>query len=94
MVRAVENRRFVLRSATTGVSGIIDPYGRVLSRTKMMTQAALTETIAPIDIRTPYTRIGDIAPLAGLTVGAVFLILTLVYRKNGRERPRYQKKRL
>lgn len=94
VVRAVENRRFILRAATTGVSGIIDPYGRILSRTQMKTQATLTETIAPMDIRTPYTRFGDFAPLAGLTLGAVFLILALVYRKNGDKKSRFKKKRL
>lgn len=94
VVRAVENRRFLLRSATTGVSGIIDPYGRILSRTGMMTQGSLTETITPMDTRTPYTRFGDFAPLAGLTLGAVFLILALAYRKNGNKKSRFQKKRL
>jgi apolipoprotein N-acyltransferase len=81
VVRAVENRRYLLRSATTGVSGIIDPYGRILSRTELMTQTQLTERIAPMDSLTPYTRYGDYAPLASLTLGAVFLILAWRYRK-------------
>ena len=81
-VRAVENRRFLLRAATTGVSGIIDPYGRVLSRSKMMTQTYFTEMIAPINTLTPYTRYGDYFPLASLTLAAIFLILSLAVRKN------------
>jgi apolipoprotein N-acyltransferase len=87
-VRAVENRRFLLRSATTGISGIIDPYGRVLSRTGMMTRAYLTETVAPMDILTPYTRFGDFLPLVSLTLGAVFLILSLVIGKNDDKKSR------
>ena len=93
VVRAVENRRFLLRSATTGVSGIIDPYGRILSQTDLMTQAYLTETVAPMDTLTPYTRFGDFAPLASLTLGGVFLILSLAYKKNGNKKSRYKKKR-
>ena len=85
VVRAVENRRFLLRSATTGVSGIIDPYGRILSRTRMMTQAYLTGDIAPMEYLTPYTRLGDFAPIASLTLCAIFLILAVVYRKDGNE---------
>ena len=42
--RAVENRRFLLRAATTGVSGIIDPYGRVLAESRLMTRTFLTGT--------------------------------------------------
>lgn len=93
VVRAVENRRFLLRSATTGVSGIIDPYGRILSRTELMTQACLTETVAPMDTLTPYTRFGDFVPLTGLTLVVVFLILALIYGKNGNKKSRIKKKR-
>lgn len=81
VVRAVENRRYLLRSATTGVSGIIDPFGRVLSRTRLMTQAFITEKIAPMQMLTPYTRFGDFAPLLSLTLTAAFLILAWVYEK-------------
>jgi apolipoprotein N-acyltransferase len=94
VVRAVENRRFLLRSATTGVSGIIDPYGRILSRTEMISEAYLTEWIAPMDTLTPYTRFGNIVPLICLTLGAVFLILALVRRKNGNKQSRLKKSRL
>jgi apolipoprotein N-acyltransferase len=81
-VRAVENRRFLLRSATTGISGIVDPYGRILSRSEMMTQVYLTETIAPMNTLTLYTRYGDFLPQASLTLGAIFLILSLAVRRN------------
>jgi apolipoprotein N-acyltransferase len=94
VVRAVENRRYLLRSATTGVSGIIDPYGRILSRTEMMTQAYLTERIAPMDTITPYTRFGDFAPLASLTLGAAFFILALLYKKNDDKKSNFKKKRV
>ena len=85
VVRAVENRRYLLRAATTGVSGIVDPYGRIIHRSEMMTQTYLTENISPIDKLTLYTRWGDFLPLISLTLGVLFLILAMVIKKNGRK---------
>jgi apolipoprotein N-acyltransferase len=81
VVRAVENRRFLLRSATTGISGIVDPYGRIIERSELMTQTYLTGNIAPQDTITLYTRFGDFAPLTGLTLSCLFLILAWVRRE-------------
>jgi apolipoprotein N-acyltransferase len=91
VVRAVENRRFLLRAATTGISGIVDPYGRILSRSEMMTQTFLAATIAPAETLTPYTRWGDLFPLTCLTLSVLFLMLTLVFKKNERQKHRRQR---
>lgn len=66
VLRAVENRRFLLRAANTGVSGIIDPYGRVLARAGVFEPALVQGKIAPRTEITPYTRFGDWPALAGL----------------------------
>jgi apolipoprotein N-acyltransferase len=92
VLRAVENRRYLLRAATTGISGIIDPYGRILSKSEIMTQTYLTGNITPSQKLTFYTRFGDILPRAGLTLTAVFLILTLTTRKNERKKDRFKDK--
>jgi apolipoprotein N-acyltransferase len=84
--RAVENRRYLLRAATTGVSGIIDPYGRILAQSEMMTQDILTEEIMPIHTHTFYTKYGDLLPIMSLTFGAVFLILAIVKKKDVKKR--------
>ncbi|MGD2295533.1 MAG: apolipoprotein N-acyltransferase [Candidatus Aminicenantes bacterium] len=81
VLRAVENRRFLLRAATTGVSGIIDPYGRVLAKSEMETLTTLTEQITPLSRRTLYTVIGDAFAYICLTLSGLFLILVLVVRK-------------
>lgn len=78
--RAVENRRFLLRAATTGVSGLIDPYGRVVAKTPIMVKTLLVGQAYPINSSTPYTRFGDILPAVGLTISLFSFILTLLRR--------------
>lgn len=86
--RAVENRRYLLRSATTGISGIIDPYGRILRKSALDEETFLTENITPLQKITLYTRFGDVLPIAGLTISALFLILALIKRRNERKKQR------
>ena len=78
--RAVENRRFLLRAATTGISGLVDPYGRIVARSKLQTRALLTGTVTPQRVRTLYTRTGDVLPAAGLTLVFVIFMLALLTR--------------
>ena len=87
-LRAVENRRYLLRAATTGISGIIDPYGRILSKTDLMSQALLTEVITPSRGLTFYARFGDILPVLSLTLSLVFLILAVIRKRNERQKKR------
>jgi apolipoprotein N-acyltransferase len=86
--RAVENRRFLLRAATTGISGFVDPYGRVLSRSELMTETYLTGRVTPSSRLSFYTRYGDLLPLLGLTLSGFFIILALVKRSHDRKKAR------
>ncbi|MCK4364017.1 MAG: apolipoprotein N-acyltransferase, partial [Candidatus Aminicenantes bacterium] len=92
VLRAVENRRYLLRAATTGISGIIDPFGRILSKSELMTQTYLTGNITPSQKLTFYTKFGDLLPRASLTLTAMFLILTLAKRKDERKKFRFKSK--
>ncbi|MBN1224111.1 MAG: apolipoprotein N-acyltransferase [Candidatus Aminicenantes bacterium] len=85
VLRAVENQRYLLRAATTGISGMIDPYGRILRRSELMTQTYLSETITPVRKVTIYTKYGDILPYVCLTLTVIFLILALVMRPNEKQ---------
>jgi len=78
--RAVENRRFLLRAATTGISGVVDPYGRILSRSRLMTSDVLNADVTPSETLTFYTRTGDILPLVSLTLTAALFMLA-VFKK-------------
>ena len=58
-VRAVENRRWLLRDTNNGYTESIDPYGRTAAQLQLDIRGQLD---APYDFRsdlTPYVRFGD-----------------------------------
>ncbi|MGE0042955.1 MAG: apolipoprotein N-acyltransferase [Vicinamibacterales bacterium] len=61
-MRAVEQGRYLVRAANTGISGIVDPYGRVVARTALGETAALVGEARFVQSLTLYARIGDLAP--------------------------------
>ena len=79
--RAVENRRFLLRAATTGISGIIDPYGRILAQSRIDTKTFLTGTVTPSKRLTFYSRFGDLFSVLGLTLSGLAFILALFKKR-------------
>lgn len=61
--RAVENKRTLIRSANTGISGFIHPTGRIVAKTDIFQDAILTKTVPILKNQTFYTRYGDIFAL-------------------------------
>ncbi len=57
--RAVEQRRFLVRAANTGISAIIDPAGRVLVETPTFARANLIGKVKPMHGLTFYQQVGD-----------------------------------
>jgi len=58
-LRAAESRRWFARAALTGISGFVDPTGRVVSRLEVGENGILTESVQPMTGLTPRTRFGD-----------------------------------
>jgi apolipoprotein N-acyltransferase len=58
-VRAAEAGRYMLRSTNTGVSAVIDPFGRVVSRLPQFETAALRGSVQGFTGRTPYAVWGN-----------------------------------
>jgi len=78
VLRAVENRRALARAANTGISGFIDPAGRVLERTPLMKEAAVVRELPLLETTAVYTRWGDIfaaSCLIGSIVSAAWELL-------------------
>jgi apolipoprotein N-acyltransferase len=59
MLRSVENRRFFVRCASTGLTCIVSPLGEVLSQCPAQREGFVSGAIYPISKKTLYTRIGD-----------------------------------
>jgi apolipoprotein N-acyltransferase len=73
-MRAIENGRYLARAANTGVSGFVDPYGRVLAKSDLFEQALLVEDLRFIQTRTIYTRLGDLVAWLSLALTAAALL--------------------
>ena len=58
-MRAIEQGRYLARTANTGISGIVDPYGRVLFHSEIFQRAIIVADVRMIDVRTVYGKIGD-----------------------------------
>lgn len=71
VMRAIENRIGVARSANTGISQLVDPLGRVSERTALFTEAVITADVMTSDSRTLYTRFGDVSGWAAALAALV-----------------------
>ncbi|WP_255947524.1 apolipoprotein N-acyltransferase [Streptomyces odontomachi] len=69
-IRAVEHSRTVTVPVTSGVSAVIEPDGRIVSRTGMFTPASLVEKVPLRSSQTPATRLGIWPEIALLLVAA------------------------
>jgi apolipoprotein N-acyltransferase len=59
-MRAIEQGRYLARAANTGISGIVDPYGRVIQRSEIFQREILVGDVRLLETRTIYGRIGDL----------------------------------
>jgi len=77
-LRAVEQRRMIVRSANTGISGVISPYGEVLESTNWDEAICInTEVILNNEI-TFYSIFGDYIGRISVFVAAMLLIVAFV----------------
>lgn len=58
-VRAIENRRWLLRDTNDGITAVIDPYGRITAALPQRSAGALEASFSPLTELTFYTRHGD-----------------------------------
>jgi apolipoprotein N-acyltransferase len=77
--RAIENRKWMLRAANTGITAFIDPRGRVVSRTRLFETRALVGEAAFVPGLTLYARYGDVFGWA--CVAASILAVLRTYRQ-------------
>jgi len=80
-MRAVEQGRYLVRAANTGISGIVDPYGRVLIRTRLFETAAVVGEARFVQDQTLYARIGDLVAFVSAGLTGLVLAVALIRRR-------------
>jgi len=68
-MRAVENRRFLVRSTNDGITAVIDPAGRIRARIPPFREVAAILPFGRIQATTFYTRHGDCFAWGALAAG-------------------------
>ncbi len=79
--RAIENRRYLVRCASTGESCVISPFGVIESRLPLQQDGVMFSDVALIVDKTLYSQLGEIA-IYTLVLPALFcLAVAAVYRR-------------
>jgi apolipoprotein N-acyltransferase len=76
-MRAVENRRYVIRATNDGISAVIDPAGQVVQRLPMYQELAATARYGGVATTTFYARRGDWFAWVCLIIGLALAIWNL-----------------
>ena len=86
-LRAIETRRWIVRSANTGVSCIIDPTGAIVEDRPWEQAAVIKRTVEPKQALTFYVKYGDLisrlAILATILL-AIWLPVQIIKKRKGR----------
>ena len=88
ILRAIENRVCVVRSANTGISLISDECGRIIEKTNVNERTFINATIRVSEKRSMYTQIGDVFVFVCF---AWILVLLVAKIKNSRTKVRENK---
>lgn len=79
--RSVENGRYLVRSANSGISAVIDSRGRVVSQLDIDEQGVIKDTVYFSDEQTLYTLTGDILFPIWCIVVLVWIIILFIKNK-------------
>ena len=82
-LRAIENRRYIVRSANTGISSVINPKGIVEQFLPYSQKGIIKATIFKSDVITFYSKYGDyIGRLASFLAIIYILQLIIIYLRD------------
>lgn len=87
--RAVENGKYLVRAANTGITAVVDPRGRVLERTELFERRAIVREVPIVPGLTFYARHGDVFAWGCLALAAALTLLAAARRAryHGRRDP-------
>jgi apolipoprotein N-acyltransferase len=70
-----------VRAGNTGISAIVDPYGRVSAQLDMFQPLTAVGEVRLLTGRTIYTQMGDIAGLVSIAIAAAIAAAAWRYRR-------------
>ncbi len=79
--RAVENRRTLARAANTGISGFIDPKGKIIETTSLFKDTAVTRKVPILTHISFYTKHGDLFAIGSILVTLAIFAWIFVIKK-------------
>jgi len=79
-LRAIETRKWIARSANTGISCFINPLGEVLQATEWWKPAVIQQRITLDNNKTFYTKYGDYIARAAFYLSIMLIIYSLFIR--------------
>jgi len=80
-LRSIENRRYLVRVAGTGISCVIAPSGKISQTVDAVTSSAFVAKTERIQYRTWYTQLGNWTPWAAILSIGLVLIPKRISRK-------------
>jgi apolipoprotein N-acyltransferase len=86
-LRAIEQGKYVVRSANTGVSSVIDAKGRVLRRLDWDTEGVIVADVPLLEGKTLYVRTGNWIGKAAVGLFTL-LVLIILFSRFFRLKPR------
>jgi apolipoprotein N-acyltransferase len=79
-LRAIETRRFVVRSANTGTSCFIDPAGNVFQATPWWKPAVISQKVKLRDELTFYVKYGDYLGRTAIALAGILILYSFFLR--------------
>lgn len=78
VVRAVENRMPLVRCANTGISFVVDQFGRVSNKTPIFERALVVADVPMGAGRSIYMKLGDFLPRLSIGIVGLLLLITAI----------------
>jgi apolipoprotein N-acyltransferase len=88
ILRAVENRRYLIRAANTGISAIVDPRGKVIARSRLQETRVILGAVRAVRGQTLYTRVGDLFAYLCVILASAALVAAFAAGRRARKEGR------
>ncbi len=79
--RAIENRRWLIRAANSGISAVIDPAGRIRSSTGLFREETCVGSFDFVSDLSIYSRCGDLCAWLCVIISCLVLLRSCLARK-------------